>query len=45
MADNNEEILLKLKIQTDKANAALKKTDAAIKKTVQSFKKLEKGSI
>lgn len=45
MADNNEEILLKLKIQTDKSNAALKKTDVAIKKTIQSFKQLKKGSI
>ena len=45
MADNNEEILLRLKIQTDKANAELKKTDVAIKKTIQSFKKLKKGSI
>jgi hypothetical protein len=45
MADNNQEILLNLKIQTDKSNAALKKTDVAIKKTIQSFKKLKKGSI
>ena len=45
MADNNEEILLKLKIQTDKANNALKKTDVAIKKTIQSFRNLKKGSI
>jgi len=45
MAGNNEEILLNLKIQTDKANAALKKTDVAIKKTIQSFKELTKGSI
>jgi hypothetical protein len=45
MADNKEEILLKLKIQTDKANNALKKTDVAIKKTIQSFRKLKKGSI
>jgi hypothetical protein len=45
MADNKEEILLNLKIQTDKANNALKKTDVAIKKTIQSFRKLKKGSI
>ena len=40
MADSNEEILLKLKIQTDKANAALKKTEVEIKKTIQSFRGL-----
>ena len=45
MADNKEEILLNLKIQTDKANNALKKTDVAIKKTIQSFRNLKKGSI
>jgi len=45
MADSNEEILLKLKIQTDKANAALKKTEVEIKKTIQSFRGLEKGSL
>ena len=45
MADSNEEILLKLKIQTDKANAALKKTEVEIKKTIQSFRSLEKGSL
>jgi hypothetical protein len=45
MANNNEEILLKLKIQTDKANAALKKTEVEIKKTIQSFRGLTKGSL
>lgn len=45
MAVNNEEILLRLQIQTDKANAALKKTDVEIKKTIQSFRELTKGSI
>jgi myosin heavy subunit len=45
MANSNEEILLKLKIQTDKANAALKKTEVEIKRTIQSFRGLEKGSI
>jgi hypothetical protein len=45
MADNKNDILLKLKIQTDKANAALKKTEVQIKKTIQSFKGLTKGSL
>ncbi len=45
MADNKNDILLKLKIETDKANAALKKTEVQIKKTIQSFKGLTKGSL
>ena len=45
MADNNEEILINLKIETDLAKAALNKTEVEIKKTIQSFRGLEKGSL
>ena len=45
MAENKNDILIKLKIETDKANAALKKTEVQIKKTIQSFKGLTKGSL
>ncbi len=44
MADNKQ-ILLNLQIQTDKANAALKRTEVEIKKTIQSFRSLTKGSL
>ena len=45
MAESKDEMILRLRIETDKANAALAKTEVEIKKTVQSFKKLTKGSL
>ena len=43
MAESKDEMILRLRIETDKANAALAKTEVEIKKTVQSFKGLTKG--
>ena len=45
MAESKDEMILRLRIETDKANAALAKTEVEIKKTVQSFKGLTKGSL
>jgi VIT1/CCC1 family predicted Fe2+/Mn2+ transporter len=45
MASSNEEMILKLKIESEAANAALRKTEVEIKKTIQSFRKLKKGSL
>ena len=45
MADSKDEMILRLRIETDKANAALARTEVEIKKTIQSFKGLTKGSL
>ena len=45
MADSKDEMILRLRIETDKANAALARTEVEIKKTIQSFKGLTKGRL